>query len=149
MPAIGVSNFQRFFRVAAGLNVDLDDLKRYNDFVDHKIDDMLIVAQATAEDNNRDIINPSDLPITKGLQRSIHDFNDIDAEVQLEPILEQLAGRVPPNLTLAVETEARLPTIVGGLSVALARTFRIVDPDQENPHAKQWQRAFEIFDLLL
>jgi hypothetical protein len=149
MPVIGVSKFQRFFRVAAGLNVDKDDLKRYSDFIDQKIDDLLVVAQASAKANNRDIINPSDLPITKGLQRNIQDFDDIDTEVQLDPILEQLAGRVPPNLTLAVETEARLPTIVGGLSVALARTFRIVDPDQENPQAKQWQRAFEIFDQLL
>ena len=149
MPVTGVSKFQRFFRVAAGLNVDKDDLKRYSDFVHQKINDMLIVAQATAKANNRDIVNPSDLPITKGLQRSIHDFDDIDAEVELEPILEQLAGQMPPNVTLSAETETQLPMIVGGLSVALARTFRIVDPDQENPQAKQWQRAFQIFDLLL
>jgi hypothetical protein len=149
MPVIGASKFQRFFRVAAGLNVDKDDLQRYSDFVDQKIDDLLVVAQASAKANHRDIINLSDLPITKGLQRSIHDFDDIDADVRLEPILEQLAGRIPPNVSLALETEARLPTIVGGLSLALARTFSIVDPDQENPHAKQWQRAFQVFDLLM
>jgi hypothetical protein len=149
MPVIGVSKFQRFFRVAAGLEVDEDDLKRYSDFIDQKVDDLLVVARAAAKANDRDVIHPSDLPISKGLQRCIHDFGDIDADVQLEPILEQLAGRLPPDVTLAAETEARLPTIVGGLSVAFASTFRIVDPDHEHPQAKQWERAFQVFDLLL
>jgi hypothetical protein len=149
MPVIAVAEFERFFRVAAGLDVDKDDLKRYSDFVNQKVYDLLIVAQAAAGANGRDIIFPSDLPITKGLQQSIHDFQGIDEEVQLEPVLEYLAGRTPLGVTLAVDTEARLPRIVGGLSIALARTFRIVDPDVKNPQTRQWERAFRLFDLLL
>jgi hypothetical protein len=149
MPVTGAAKFQRFFRVAAGLEVDKDDLKRYSDFVNQKIYDLLIVGRAAAKANDRDIINPSDLPITKGLMRSIHDFADVDREVQLEPILEHLAGRSPLGVTLAVDTEARLPEIVGGLSVALARTFKVIDPDLKNPQSRQWERAFRLFDLLL
>lgn len=129
MPVISAAKCQRFFRIAAGLDVDKDDLKRYSEFVNQKIYDLLIVARASAKANGRDIIYPSDLPITKGLQQSIHQFDDIDEEVQLEPVLDQLAWRPPLGAALAIETEARLPTIVGGLSVALARTFKIVDPD--------------------
>ncbi|MBP1054991.1 DUF1931 family protein, partial [Streptomyces sp. NPDC050698] len=36
---MGTVKFQRFFRAAAGLQVDRNDLKRYTDFIDDKIYD--------------------------------------------------------------------------------------------------------------
>jgi len=33
MPVFGVVRFERFFRLAAELDVDKDDLKRFSDFV--------------------------------------------------------------------------------------------------------------------
>ena len=95
------------------------------------------------------LVQPSDLPITKGLQESIHDFQGIDQEVELQPILDQLAARPPLDLSLGEEVEARLPAIVGGLSVALARTFGTIDPNLKNPRTEQWERAFRVFNLLL
>lgn len=67
----------------AGFDVDKAELKRYNEFVDHKIYDLLLRGEATAKANGRDIIQPFDLPITKGLQESIHEFKHIDAEIEL------------------------------------------------------------------
>ena len=111
--------------------------------------DLLIRGKAAATWNGRDIIEPSDLPITKGLQESIHEFRKIDEEIELKSILEYIAALPPLNVTYSYETEERLPRVVGGLSVALARTFTIVDPDLKNPQTKHWERAFRIFDLLL
>ena len=149
MPVMGVAKFERFFRVAASLDVDKDDLKRYSDFVNQKLYDLLIRGQAAAKANNRDIIEPFDLPITKGLQESIHAFRNIDEEIELKPILEELTKQPPLDLAYGEETEAQLPSIVGGLSVALARTFKIIDPDLKNPQTEQWERSFRIFNLLL
>ena len=149
MPVMGVARFERFFRTAAGLDVDKDDLKRYSDFIDQKLYDLLVVGQAAAKANGRDVLQPSDLPITKGLQESIHDFGGIDEELELQPILDQLAARPPLDVSLGEEAEARLPAIVGGLSVALAQTFRIIDPNAKNPRTEQWERAFRVFHLLL
>ena len=42
-----------------------------------------------------------------------------------------------------------LPQIVGGLTVALAWTFRTLDPDVKNPDTTHWDRAIEIFNRLL
>jgi hypothetical protein len=39
--------------------------------------------------------------------------------------------------------------VVGGLSVALARSFKIVDPTLRHPQTKHWDMAFALFDLLL
>ena len=149
MPVMGVARFERFFRAAAGLDVDKDDLKRFDDFVGQQVYDLLLIAQAAAKANRRDVVQPSDLPITKGLQESIHDFERIDQEVELQPILDQLAARPQLDLSLSEEVEARLPAIVGGLAVALARTLKIIDPDVKNPQSRHWERAFRIFNLLL
>ena len=149
MPVMGVARFERFFRTAAGLDVDKDDLRRFDDFVDQALYDLLVVAQAAARANRRDVLQPSDLPITKGLQERIHEFGRIDQEVELQPILDQLAARPPLDVSLGEEVEARLPAVVGGLSVALARTFTIIDPELKNPRTWQWERAVRVFELLL
>jgi hypothetical protein len=146
---MGVARFERFFRLAAGLDVDKQDLKRYSDFVNHRIYDLLLRGVAVAKANGRDIIEPFDLPITKGLQECIHAYREIDEEIELQPILDRLAARPPLELAYSDETEARLPAIAGGLSVALARSFKVIDPHQKHPHGEQWDRAVQLFDIVL
>lgn len=144
-----LAKFERLFRAAAGLDIDKKDFKRYRDFVNQKTYDLLIRGKAAAKANGRDIIEPCDLPITKGLQERIHEFRAIDQEIELKPILDYIASRRPLDLACSVETESQLPRIVGGISVALARTFKITDPTLKNPQTMQWERAIRIFDLLL
>jgi hypothetical protein len=47
---------------------------------------------------------------------------------------------------MAKVTEDQLPVVVGGLSVALARAFKIIDGDLKNPATRHWQQcsAFSI-----
>jgi hypothetical protein len=146
---MSVSKFERFFRMAAELDVDKEDLRRYNEFVNHKLYDLLVRGEANAKANGRDIIQPFDLPITKGLQERIHEFRSMDEQIELQPILDHLTARPPLDLAYSDELEERLPAVAGGLSVALARAFKIIDPELKNPQTKHWQRSFEIFDLLM
>jgi hypothetical protein len=144
-----VAMFEHFFRAAARLDIDKEDLKHYREFVNRKVRDLLVRAEAVARANGRDVIEPIDLPITKGLQESIHRFKEIDEMIALKPILDQLTPRPALDLLTSAETEAELPAVAGGLSVALARTFKLIDPDLKNPQTAHWQRSFQIFDLLL
>ena len=146
---IGVSNFERFFRAAASLDVDKDDLRRYEDFVNRKVRDLLLIGRAAARANGRDVIEPWDLPITKGLQETIHDFRGMDEAAEVRPLLEEIVAIPPQELAYSEETEGRLPEIAGGLSLALARAFKIIEPRLKNPQTEHWERAFRIFDLLL
>jgi histone H3/H4 len=146
---MNVPTFERFFRTAGDLDVDKSDVKRYNDFVNEQIYDLLIIAQAHAKTNGRDVIEPQDLPVTKGLQECIHRFRKLDQDIGLEPILEHLAARPQLDLALSEETQAELPEIAGGVSQALASAFPILDPNMRNPQTAQWERAFQLFDLLL
>ena len=143
---ISVARSERFFRIAAGLNIDK---QRYSDFINQKVYDLLLRAEATAKANGRGIIEPFDLPITKGLQESIHEFQEIDEQIELHPILDQLTARPPLDLAYDQDTESQLPEIVGGLSVALARTFKIIDGNLKNPATEHWQKCIRIFDLLM
>ena len=149
MPVMGFTKFERFFRAAGGVSVDRDDVKRYLDFVNDVIYDLLIIGQATAKANVRDVIEPWDLPVTKGLQESTHAFQRLEEEIELLPILESLAARPPLDATLDEETEVRLPLLFGGISVALARMFRLIDPELKLVHTEEWDRAFQLFRVLV
>jgi hypothetical protein len=148
MPLIAVPKFERLFREAASLDVDKDDLKRHQELVGKKTRDLLVVAQAAATSNNRDIVFYRDLPITAGLQKTIDEFERLDTQLELSPILDVFAQH-SPEITLSDEAEQRMPSVVGGLTVALAKTFKIIDPEVKNPSTEHWERATRIFDLLL
>jgi hypothetical protein len=110
---------------------------------------LLLVAQHTAQSNERVAIELRDLPITKGLEESIQAFEKLDLSIGLERILDEAVPEPWVNLPYSEETEARLPAIAGGLSLALARSFRIIDPAVKHPAMEMWERAFGVFDLLL
>jgi hypothetical protein len=149
MTVTDVSRFERFFRQAAGLDVDKNDLKRHDDFVDDRLYDLMLRGEANAKANNRDIIEFWDLPITKGLQERIHEFGRLDQELQLSPVLERITAYPPTTLACSDDAWNRLPSVSGGMSIALARTMTILDPEIKNPSSEHWDRAMQVFEVLL
>jgi hypothetical protein len=149
MPVMGFTKFERFFRAAGGVSVDRDDVKRYLDFVNDTIYDLLLIGQATAKANVRDIVEPWDLPVTKGLQESVHAFDRLEEDIELGPVLESIAARPPLDDALSEAAQARLPQLFGGISVALARIFKLLDADNKAVHSAEWERAFSLFRLLI
>jgi hypothetical protein len=73
----------------------------------------------------------------------------MDEDIELQPILDSLAALPQLDLLIGFETQHQLPLIAGGISLALAQTFTIIDPNVKNPQTRQWERAFRIFNLLL
>jgi len=71
---MSVAKFEHFFRAAGSLDIDKADIARYDDFINKEIEGLLIRAQASANSSLRDVIQPEDLPITKGLHESIERF---------------------------------------------------------------------------
>jgi Domain of unknown function (DUF1931) len=145
----GIPEVQRFFRAAGDVDVDKDDVKRYREFVDEKVDDLAIAGRDAARWNGRDVIAPQDLPITKGLQEQMRVFGRLEEAVELRRLLRDSLRRSPDDVTFGEETEDVLVEVFGGISLALARSFRIVDPQVRNPSTEHWDRAFDLFRLLL
>ncbi len=149
MPVMGFTKFEQFFRAAGPVQVDRDDVKRYLDFVNEAIYDMLLIGQAAAKANARDIIEPWDLPVAGGLQGCMHQFRRIDEDFDLQPILEYVAARPPLDSALSDETQARLPELFGGITVALVRVFKILDTQIKAVHTEEWERAFAVLRILI
>jgi Domain of unknown function (DUF1931) len=149
MPVMGLVKFERFFRAAGGITIDRDDVQRYLDFVNDALYDLLLIGQAAAKANARDIIEPWDLPVTKGLQESTHAFDRLEEKIELRPVLESLAARPPLDAALSEDTQARLPVLFGGISIALARTFKLIDAQVKAVHTEEWERTFSLFRLLI
>ncbi|MDV6286850.1 DUF1931 family protein [Rhodococcus jostii] len=143
--------FADIFRDVASLGVVRDDFHRFDDVVTAKLYDLLLVAQESAAAQHRHIVEPTDLPITRGLQENIGLFRELGPGLRVDPIVERLADYPPLDGVLATETRSGLPDITGGLSVALARTFRIVYPELRTVRARttHWSVISTLVDLYL
>ena len=146
---MGVKQFERLFRRAASLDIDKSDVKRLDDFISEKLHDLLIMAQRIAKMNGRDIVTEADLPLTRGLQESVHAFRDMDEALSVSEILSHLTKLPPLDLALAADVEKILPDLAGGMVVSLAKVFKTIDPKLKNPQTEDWERVEEICRILL
>ncbi|WP_241524324.1 DUF1931 family protein [Mycobacterium paraense] len=144
---MGIPLFERFFRSAAGIKVDKNDVRRFQDFVDEQIDSIAIAGRDAAKWNGRDVIVPQDLPITKGVQERMREFAKLDEAEEVRDLLRQVVRRPPADVTFSEDTEQMLLELFGGLGIALARSFRLIDPALENPSTQHWDRACDFFRL--
>ena len=70
-------------------------------------------------------------------------------DIAMAPILAHLTALPRLSLIYSDETEAKLSSIAGGLSVAPAHTLKTIDPKLRNPQTEHWQGSFRIFDLIV
>lgn len=144
-----ILRLEKLFRRAGDLDLDKSDVARLETLVRRKIEDLVVRGEANAKANSRDVVQPWDLPIPKGLQETILRFRLIDAELQLTEYLGGLIRLPPTDLAIGYDTEAQFSEIAGGLCLAIAETFRIINQNPKNPTTKDWDRTYRLFDLLL
>ena len=120
----GIPVFERFFRSVASIKIDKNDVRRFREFVDEQIDDIAIAGRNSAKWNGRDVIVAQDLPITKGVQERMREFDKLEEAEEIRELLRQVVRQPPGDVTFAEDTERLLPELFGGLSIALARSFR-------------------------
>ena len=138
----GIPVFERFFRSVARIKIDKNDVRRFREFVDEQIDDIAIAGRNSAKWNGRDVIVAQDLPITKGVQDRMREFDKLEEAEEIRELLRQVMRQPPGDVTFAEDTERVLPELFGGLSIALARSFRLVDATVSNPSTEHWNRVF-------
>jgi hypothetical protein len=108
------------------------------------VDDIAVDGRNSARWNGRDVIAPQDLPITKGLQERMREFDGLEEAPEIRGLLAQDVRRPPDDITFSEDSEEMLPEVFGGLAIVLARTFRAVDPTLANPSTEHWERATAI-----
>ena len=45
--------------------------------------------------------------------------------------------------------EKKIPELVGGITVSLARVFKAVNPELKNPDTAEWEQVEKIYRILL
>jgi hypothetical protein len=144
----GVTAFERFFRSVASIKIAKNDVRRFQEFVDEQIDDIAVAGRNSAKLNGRDVVVPQDLPITKGVQERMREFDKLEEAEEIRELLRQAVRQPPSDVTFAEDTEQLLPELFGGLSIALARSFRVVDPKVSSPSTELWDQVFTLFRLV-
>jgi hypothetical protein len=94
------------------------------------------------------VIEPQDLPITKGVQERMREFDKLEEAEEIRELLRQVVRQPPSDVTFAEDTDQLLPELFGGLSVALARSFVVLDATISNPSTEHWDRVFTLFRLV-
>ncbi|MBC2644456.1 DUF1931 family protein [Rhodococcus wratislaviensis] len=149
MTVMTVATFQTVFRETAGLYVEGSDLPRCNAVLTRSLYRLLLTGQRAAADHHRYIIEPDDLPVTRGLEENITHFRRLGHHLDPERILAQLATYPPLDRIPASGTEARFPDLVGGLTVTLARTLTVIAPGLARPGPAHWETLRSVADLYL
>lgn len=144
----GIPLFQRFFRTVASINIDKNDIRRFHEFIDELIDDIALTARNSAKWNGRDVVVAQDLPITKGLQERMREFDKLEEAEEIRGLLREVVREPPGDVAFAQDAEQLLPELFGGLAIALARSLRQIDPAVSNPSSEHWNRVFTLFRLV-
>ena len=145
----GVKKFEKLFRKAGSMDVDKNDIVRLNEFINNVIYRLLETGMKRAKLNGRDVLWYSDLPITQGLETNIEEFRQLDEELELSEILETIAGLPPLPLAIGEDIEQELPNIAGGITIALIKSFKIINPKRKNPQTEDWEQVTQVFETLL
>jgi hypothetical protein len=100
----GIPVFERFFRSVASIKIDKNDVRRVREFVDEQIDDIAIAGRNSAKWNGRDVIAAQDLPITKGVQERMREFDKLEEAEEIRDLLRQMVRQPPADVTFAEDT---------------------------------------------
>jgi hypothetical protein len=145
----GLAKIESFFRVAAGIDIERGDVARCSTFLRAKIDDLLTGAEVHARMRCHDRIESRDLQLSQSLQGCVSIFERIDEQIEMRTLLGYLASLPRAHLDTSTEAVENLSAVAGGLSVALACSLRIADPDLRKPRTVRWQRALQLVELLV
>jgi len=140
---------KKLLRRSAGIDIDKSDMKRLNDLIGTKLNDLLVIGVRNASYNDRDIVMEPDLPLTKGFLERRQEFRKFDEAMNLQPILKHLATYPPLERALSADVEAMLPELAGTLAMLAGRTMKVLDPAVRNPDDMLWERVLILMELLL
>ncbi len=145
----GANRLEELVWRVSDVDLDKSDLQRLSDLVSDKLHDLLLVGVRHASYNDRDLIMEPDLPLTRGLRESMESFALYEEQLQIEPILEQLATYPLLEREPSQQVIDLLPDIVGTLIMVTSQLMTVVDPGISNPDAETWERVTETMDLLI
>ena len=146
-----------------GLDLDETQLTAVARLAERKLVDLFEVAEETALANGRGRVMWHDLPLTKGLRRSLTKVAVLAQDVELKPVLDFLARAGAPG-SLDEIVHAQLPRLTAALLILTAQVMATIAPssippaermdllirrDPGRPTPWELERAERVLDLTL
>lgn len=150
---VGLPRLQALYRRFVGLDLDKGRAQEVLEVAEKKLADLFEAAAERAEAEGRDVIRWRDLPITKGLARTMERYEREreklqDPRLDLGPILEYVA-KPAHHLELDEEVREKLPTLAATVLLLVGYIIKHVDPGARKPSKQDIERAAKILDLTL
>jgi len=145
---VGFKKIEAVFKKAASLELDKSKADRIIDIVEKKFHDLLLVAVEKTGYNGRDVIQPADMPLTRGFEESIREFKKLEEEVDLKDVLLYLEQIPPLKYPISKELEEVLPEYIGALMLIVARVLKQLGAHKK-PSVEDIEKAERILDLTL
>lgn len=148
MAVVGAHKIESLFKASAGLQIGKEKVKEISDVIDSKFHDLLLIGEANAKYNGRDVIWYSDLPLTKAFRESMQKFKALEEELDVKDVLEHIKT-LPPLYVLETELEGKLTDIVGTLIYILANIAKAFSTDDNVVSADELKAAERILNLTI
>ncbi len=149
MKVEGAYKIEQIFKKGANLQLAKNKVAEVEEKVEQKLYDLLVVANANAGFNNRDIIWYSDMPLTKAMKESMQRFAALEEALELQPILDRLAIHPPLGRDMEAELEKKLPEIVGTLIYSMANIAKEFSTDDKTVSEEELHKAFRVMDMTI
>jgi hypothetical protein len=148
---------------AAGLELDEEQLERVATVARRKLVDLFEVAKETALANGREEIRRHDLPLTRGLRRTVEETAELSRASDVDPALV-FAGEARVNRGIDELVRADLPRLTIALLVLQSHIVAALEPvdmpleerrrrvtrsDPYRPTGWEWERTARVLDLTL
>ncbi len=148
MAVAGAHKIEALFKKAVDLQISKEKVKEISDIVDQKFHDLLLVGEANAKYNGRDVIWFSDLPLTKAFRESMRHFEALEEALALDDVLEHIKT-LPPLYVLETELEQKADKIVGTLIYILAKITKTFSKNDRTVSAEDLKSAEQILNLTI
>jgi len=148
---------------ATGLELDEEQLEQVAHLSRRKVIDLFDVAEETSLANGRELIRWHDLPLTKGLRRTIQETAALSRAIDVDPALV-FAGEARVNRAVDEMVRADLPRLTMALLVLTSRIVATLEPvdlapderrtlvarrDPNRPTSWELERAARVLELTL
>jgi hypothetical protein len=147
-PIVSFKKLEAIFQKGAGLNLEKGQGEQILRIVEEKFHNLLKIGAERCHKNERYIITQFDLPITKGFEDSLRQFQLLKEEIELKNVLEFLKKIPPLRHPVSPKLEARLPDYIGAIILIFAKVLKEVGAERK-PSSRDIQRGKRILDLTL
>jgi hypothetical protein len=133
--AYGYAWLHDLIRQTAGLELDEAQMERIAAVARRKLVDLFDVAEETALANGREVIRRHDLPLTKGMRRTILETATHARAIEIDPaFFFSDEARVDHSIDELVRAD--LPRLTAALLVLASRVIAALEPTAQSPEER-------------